>query len=66
MLCVTLIEVVGDADIPAVVFAFEYVDEGADYDGFKHFNKKSVYKNNGFTAAPHSCRKTLRGTTSSK
>jgi len=38
MLCVSLIEVVGDADIPAIVFAFEYIHEGADNDGFKHLH----------------------------
>jgi hypothetical protein len=31
-----LVEVVGYADIPAVVLAFEYIDKGTEYDGFKH------------------------------
>jgi hypothetical protein len=38
MLCVTLIEVIRDANIPAVVFAFEYVDKGTDDNGFKHLD----------------------------
>jgi len=55
MLCVSLIEVVGDTDIPAVVFAFQYIHEGTDYDGLKHFNNKFIYKINGYTAEPNPC-----------
>jgi hypothetical protein len=38
MLCVSLIEVVSDAYIPAVVFAFQYIHEGTNDDGFKHLD----------------------------
>jgi hypothetical protein len=38
MLRISLIEVVSDANIPAVVFAFEYIDERADEYGFKHLD----------------------------
>jgi hypothetical protein len=38
VLRVSLIEVVGDADIPAVVLQVQYIDEGTDDDGFKHLD----------------------------
>jgi hypothetical protein len=38
MLCVSLIEVVGDADIPAIVLTFEYIHEGTDNYWFKHLH----------------------------
>lgn len=44
MLCIALIEIVSDADIPAVVFAFENINKGTNNNGFKHFNN-SLYIN---------------------
>jgi len=38
VLRISLIEVVGDADIPAVVLQVQYIDEGADDDGYKHLH----------------------------
>jgi hypothetical protein len=52
MLCVSLIEVVSDADIPAVVFAFEYIHEGAYNDGFKHLHILCYISLMETTAAP--------------
>jgi hypothetical protein len=52
VLCVSLIEVVGDADIPAVVLTFEYIHEGADDDGFKHLHILCYISLMETTAAP--------------
>jgi len=38
VLRISLIEVIRDADIPAVVFAFQNIDERTDDDGFKHLH----------------------------
>jgi hypothetical protein len=52
MLGVSLIEVVGDADIPAVVFAFQNIDKGAYNYGFKHLHILCYISLMETTAAP--------------